>query len=71
MIHFTTEKKTRTFKTRNEIQYIATAGIPQRRIANYCGPDIEILNDIQTSHITDTNTYIQIQMYYRNDVFEL
>ena len=23
----------------NEIQYITTAGFPQQRIANYCGPD--------------------------------
>ena len=26
----------------NEIQYITTAGFPQQRIANYCGPDTKI-----------------------------
>ena len=26
----------------NEIQYITTAGFPQQRIANYCGPGTKI-----------------------------
>ena len=51
------------------MKYIAKAGIPQQRIANYCGPDTKILKDIQTYRTLQIQMHRHIiHMYCRNDV---
>ena len=46
----------------NEIQYITTAGFPQQRIANYCGPDTKYSSSIIITNISILS-YICIAVY--------